>query len=401
MRILLLAQFYPPVIGGEERHVRNLAVELAGRGHDVHVATLDTGDAPVHDAGVTVHLLRNNGSRFPGLYSAAEQPLALPLPDPLTTRDLSALARDLRPDVVHAHNWIINSWIALPTASRTPLVYSLHDYSHVCPTKRLVFEGEPCSGPSVRKCFGCAREHYQGTRGTVIQAAVRGGRPWREHVVDVFAPVSSYVAAANRLEAQGLAWETVPNFVPDALLDADTSPRDPDLPEGGYLFFAGDLSAQKGVLTLLAAYRRLDEATRPALVLVGKPSVDLGALPAGAEVHQHWTHDRVVSGFQHALAACLPSEWPDPCPTTVLEAMALGAPLVTTDAGGIADMVEADVSALVARPGDEAHLAEQLTRIVADADLRRRLRESGRVRVRGFLASSVATQLERIYASLI
>jgi glycosyltransferase involved in cell wall biosynthesis len=39
MRILLLAQFFPPDIGGEERHVLNLANTLAARGHEVAVAT--------------------------------------------------------------------------------------------------------------------------------------------------------------------------------------------------------------------------------------------------------------------------------------------------------------------------------------------------------------------------
>ena len=45
----------------------------------------------------------------------------------------------MRPDVVHAHNWIINSYLPLAAARRLPLVYSLHDYSHVCPTKRLMY----------------------------------------------------------------------------------------------------------------------------------------------------------------------------------------------------------------------------------------------------------------------
>jgi hypothetical protein len=41
MRILLLSQFYPPVIGGEERHVRNLGAALAQRGHHVSVVYRD------------------------------------------------------------------------------------------------------------------------------------------------------------------------------------------------------------------------------------------------------------------------------------------------------------------------------------------------------------------------
>ena len=40
MRILMLSQFYPPVIGGEEQHVRNLGAALAARGHEVSLATL-------------------------------------------------------------------------------------------------------------------------------------------------------------------------------------------------------------------------------------------------------------------------------------------------------------------------------------------------------------------------
>ena len=94
MRVLLLAQFYPPVIGGEERHVRNLAVALGARGLDVHVATLGTDrGAPQQDPGVTVHVLDHVGSRLPGLYATADRPLALPVPDPLTTRDLARLVK--------------------------------------------------------------------------------------------------------------------------------------------------------------------------------------------------------------------------------------------------------------------------------------------------------------------
>lgn len=401
LTVLLLAQFYPPVIGGEERHVRNLAVALAGRGHDVHVATLDTGEAfgaPQSDAGVTVHVLDNLGRRVPALYPTADRPLALPLPDPLTTRALAQVVRQVQPDVVHAHNWIINSYLPLPAAGRLPLVYSLHDYSHVCPTKRLMYDDQPCSGPQVRKCFTCTSDHYGTGRGPLIQAAVRGGVAARRRRVDVFAPVSRFVRDANDLG--DARWEVVPNFVPDELLETAPRPRDRDLPTGDYVIFAGDLSAQKGVGTLLEAHAGLP-AGRPALVLVGRPDLSLPRLAADQHVHHRWDHERVVSGFQHSLAAALPSEWPDPCPTTVLEAMALGAPLVTTHQGGIADMVVADESALVVAPGDVTALRAALCRLGAEAPLRADLRAAGRSRVRRFLQSRVAADFERIYATLV
>ncbi len=397
----MLAQFYPPVIGGEERHVRNLSVELAARGHDVHVACFDIGRPPVVDPGVTVHLLSNVGAKVPALYPTADRPLALPLPDPVVTRGLSRLVSSVRPDVVHAHNWIINSYLPLPAARRLPLVYSLHDYSHVCPTKRLMYLDEGlCSGPGLRKCFTCTTDWYGAGRGPVIQSMVRTGRPIRNRVVDVFTPVSTFVGRANQLTEQGVRWQVVPNFVPDSLLSLSDVARDPALPSGDYLFFAGDLSEQKGVGTLLAAYARLDLATRPELLLVGRPAMDLSSLPGGARVEEKWDHERVVSGFAHARAAVLPSQWPDPCPTTVLEAMALEAPLVTTHMGGIADMVSDDESALVVPPGDVAATAAALARITTDDALGPRLAAQARGEVRRYLQSRVAADFEEIYVSL-
>jgi hypothetical protein len=54
VRVLHVSDFFPPVRGGLETHVDDLAAELADRGHDVHVATLTRGARPV-DPAVTVH----------------------------------------------------------------------------------------------------------------------------------------------------------------------------------------------------------------------------------------------------------------------------------------------------------------------------------------------------------
>lgn len=400
MRILLLAQFYPPVIGGEERHVRNLAVGLAAAGHDVHVGTLRTDplDGTLDtDAGVRVHRLDHLGDRLPFVYGAADRPLAFPFPDPLTTRDLARLARRVRPDVVHAHNWIVNSWVALPDSRRIPLVYSLHDYSHVCATKRLMFEESPCPGPAPARCLPCTRRHYGNLKGPAIYAAVQAGRPLRQRRVDLFTPVSHFVAEANRLDALGAPWTVVPNFVPDDLLGAEPT-RDPALPAEHFLFFAGDLTVEKGVTTLLAAYDRLP-ANRPDLLLVGRPHEPL-RLPKGARLEHSWPHERVLSGFRHCLAAVLPSEWPDPCPTTVIEALALGAPLVTTSEGGIADMVTDNESAVVVAAGNADALTAALDTVCTSPLLRARLAENGVRRAGAFVRSRVVAQLSHLYEGL-
>ena len=65
------------------------------------------------DPGVTVHTLHNVGVKVPALYPTADRPLALPVPDPLRRGRCPGWSREVRPDVVHAHNWIINSYLPL------------------------------------------------------------------------------------------------------------------------------------------------------------------------------------------------------------------------------------------------------------------------------------------------
>jgi glycosyltransferase involved in cell wall biosynthesis len=169
------------------------------------------------------------------------------------------------------------------------------------------------------------------------------------------------------------------------------------MPERDFLLFVGDLSNEKGVRTLLDAYQLLGSG-RPPLMLVGRLTPDTPTrLPDGAEVHLEWPHEDVQIAFRRCISAVLPSVWPDPCPTTVLEAMASGRPVVTTSVGGIGDMVVDGESGLLVPPGDELGLAAAIRRVLADGELRSRLGVGAQTKVRRFTASVVAEQLESVY----
>ena len=104
-----------------------------------------------------------------------------------------------------------------------------------------------------------------------------------------------------------------------------------------------------------------------------------------------------MAAFRHCLFAVLPSICLDACPTTVLEAMASGRPVVATTTGGIAMIVDGE-SGLLVPPGDEHNLAEAMARLLNDAGLRSRLAAGSQERVRQFTASAVAERLEGVYA---
>src|SRR5450759_5168807 len=107
MRILMLAQFYFPIIGGIERHVHDLSIELVTRGHDVTVVTLWHEGMPEFECtqGVRIYRIRGLLQRAAPLFSDKGRRLSPPFPDPEVLWTLRRIIVQERPDVVHAHNW--------------------------------------------------------------------------------------------------------------------------------------------------------------------------------------------------------------------------------------------------------------------------------------------------------
>lgn len=412
MRLLLLAQFFPPDIGGEERHVFNLANALAGRGHQVAVATQRLAGVPdqeVLPSGVRVYRFGTTAMRLPGIYST-DRPHHPPVPDPLGVGALRRIVKQERPEVIHAHNWIVNSALALKRRSADipfGLVLTLHDYSHVCATKRMMRRGSVCAGPGFPRCLLCATTHYGPAVGPVTALATSAMRPWKKVAIDHIVSVSHAVANGNHI-SPGPHSSVIPNFVSDSIVLSPASSHTQQVsrhslavvPHEGYLLFVGDLSRDKGLLTLLKAYEMLNVG-RPDLMLIGRRSQDTPTrLPEGVTLHEEWPHEHVLDALRNCTIAVLPSLWPDPCPTTVIEAMANGKPVITTSIGGMLDLIDNERSGLLVSPGNEQELAAAMIRLLSDDDLRAQLSAGALTKVHNFTVSAVITRLESIYAKV-
>jgi glycogen(starch) synthase len=193
-------------------------------------------------------------------------------------------------------------------------------------------------------------------------------------------------------------YDVIPNFIPDDLLRPvqDAAPRRPEL--GAPIVYIGDLSADKGVPVLLEAYRGL--ADPPPLVLAGRRTALMLDLPFGAVVRAELPHADVMALMRSSRFVVVPSVWPDPCPTVVLEAMAAACPVIAASSGGIVDMVEDGVTGLLVAPGDPAALRQAMTRILGMAEGGRALGDAGRVAVERFTARHVVPRIEAIYGEL-
>jgi glycogen(starch) synthase len=400
MRVLMASQFYPPVAGGQEEHVRNLARTLSSRGHPVEVATIATdgveetvmdGSVPVHRLGTTAQV---TARRMPRLYTDPGRPHAMPTADPHLRAGLARLLASRSFDVLHAHDWIVNSALGPANSRGVPLAVTLHDYSHVCATKRLMRGGEVCPGPELAACARCASAQYGPVVGPGVVAANLVARRARRRGVGAFIAVSSAVARDTGL-ATDHRCEVIPNFVPDELVLDEVSPA-----RDGPVVFVGDLSRDKGVDVLFQAYRGLHHP--PPLQLAGRVLPDTPRdRPENAVVLGPVSHDQAIELIRGAMLLVAPSIVPDCCPTVVLEAMAAGKPVVAATSGGIPDLVEDGRTGLLVPPGDPDALAGALARLISGPGLRASMGQRALGRVRSFTASAVVGRIEAVYERLV
>jgi glycosyltransferase involved in cell wall biosynthesis len=405
MRILMLSDMYPPIVGGLEQYVRRLSRELAARGHAVTVATLAHGTAPAfeRDGDVRLYRLRGAVHQATWLYGDAARIQAPPLPDPLLTRALWRVLAEEQPEIVHAHNWLVHSFLPLKRASGAKLVVTLHDFGLVCAKKSLYHQGGICTGPAPVKCLGCASAHYGPVRGAATIGGLALMAPLERAGVDLFLATGRRTAELNRLHRSSVRFEVVPNFVSDEParpVGHDQAGYLRRLPSEPYLLFVGALGRHKGVHVLLDAYRGLVDP--PPLVVIGASSTEASFdYPRGTTVLTDWPHAAVLRAWDRCLFGIVPSTWADPFPTVTLEAMAAGKAVVGTSAGGLVDMIDHGVTGLLVPPADAEALRAAMAYLIEEPATRSTMGEAARRKVRGFTAQAVVPRLEQAYRALL
>lgn len=405
MRIFEATDCYPPpLVGGRDLMVQLLSRELARRGHDVDVVTLagPRGPRTECDGAVRVHRLSGWSRILSSRYANPEKPFHPTLPDPGIVVALAKLLEQSRPQIVHAHSWLLYSLLPLLPSPETRLVVWAHDQGFICPKTTFHYRGGVCAGPRYTKCVACSSEQYGAPRAVGLTTGITVMKPWRRRV-DRYVANSYFTAKASAalLGRDAKAMEVIPPFVPDEAFRAAEGRRPGFVPpEGGYLMFAGALGQHKGLNVLLEAWAGL--RNRPPLVLAGIRRFDTPrSFPAGVLVAEDVPHEDVLRGWGHCLAAVVPSIWPEPFGVVALEAMAAGRPVVASAVGGLAEVVVDGTTGIHVPAGDVPALRNALECILADASLRARLGAAGRDRARGYSMDVVVAAWEEVFRDVI
>jgi glycosyltransferase involved in cell wall biosynthesis len=403
VRVLIVTDYYRPLIGGSIRSVELLARNLLASGHTVAILTSWQPRSPAEETldGVEVHRVRDLASRLRFLSEDPYKHNPPPFPDLEGAWRLRRVVKRFRPDIVHTYGWISHSMALGLLGMRVPLLLSARDYGNVCAVGTLVRKGELCSGPQFAKCLDCARERYGAAKGVAAVTGVYSAGPLLRRKTTRVHAVSRFVAGIvdRFLQVPGAPATVIPNFHEEDRVDPDPGVMSL-LPGEPFILFVGGFRKIKGIHELFAAYETL--SAPPPLVLVGTVTSDSPReFPEGSTVIEDVPHATVMAIWERALFGVLPSKAPEALGNVVHEAMSKGKAMIGTKPGGQEDMIEDGVTGLLVPGGDAEALAAAMRRLIADADLRGEIETRALQRSRAFTPEVVMPQIERLYAETI
>ncbi len=350
MKILIVSEDVPhPHLGGLGKHALNLAFELRRRGHEVDF--LGNADHPI-----AVHPEQAGPGRFFAEITGhargwKERQIGAftPWRTVLNGRRVAGaiLARAAGYDVVHYHGHL--PWLAGQIPAVVPFTQTRHDQGGDCMLKTRYRPGlGRCTLTDPAACAGCASPNPNLaqrllSRWSVQQMRRSTTRAYESHPV-IF--VSGFLQRAfSSVSGSGAQGEVVHNSVDSHAISDALAPvgagveRDRREVE---FFSAGAMLAYKGYGPLLAALARKTLPASIRLTLAGdgpllQPLREAHASPAIRFLG--WTgYSDVLRHMAEADAVIVPSDCDESCPTTVLEALALGKSVFALRRGGTPEL---------------------------------------------------------------
>lgn len=281
-------------------------------------------------------------------------------------QDVARLLRTERPQVVHVHNTFMVISPSIYSACQeagVPVVQTLHNFRLFCPAAFFYRDGhvcEDCADHSLLRGIqhACYRESRPTTAAVAMMLEFHRLRHTWERGVDIFIALNEF--ARSKFISLGLPAEKVcvkPNF-----LYSDPGERTAG---GRYAMFAGRLSPEKGVSTILAAWAQLK--TRIPLRIIGDgpllanlqaeaAKLDL----AGVHFEGRLNREQTIAAFKGASFMLFPSLWYENFPMVIAEAFACSTPVIGSRLGAMEVIVQDGRTGLHCGPGDAADLAAKV-----------------------------------------
>jgi glycosyltransferase involved in cell wall biosynthesis len=384
MKILLVHNFYQQR-GGEDVVFESEANMLKERGHEVVQYSIHNDD------------IEGWGKKAAaGLFTVY---------NPFAKAKLAKKLREFRPDIVHVHNFfpqLSPSIFYACSEAGIPVVMTLHNFRILCPTAFL-YHNELLRERSLKNsAFWTVmhRTYRSSLLGTLVVAGMVDFHKWIgtwNRKVDCFIALTAF--ARNKFIEGGISADRLlvkGNGLADPLRGAAI---DAEVRRGG--LYVGRLSQEKGIATLLSAWKDLDYPLR---VAGDGPLTEMCEASQNKQITYlgRLNQQQVYAEMRRASFLILPSVWYEMFPMTLVEAFANGLPVLASRLGGLQSLLDDGVTGLAFEVGNPTDLRAKVRWAVDNAD---RMREMG-TRARAVYEKSNTTEtnyanLMNIYANVL
>jgi glycosyltransferase involved in cell wall biosynthesis len=290
-------------------------------------------------------------------------------------KKVELLIKDTKPEGVFLHDiqhHLSPSILHVFKKCNLPVVLHLSDFFLVCPSYRLLSKGAICE-----KCRGgkfyhairerCFRDSWGRSAAAALVAYIHRAIKIYENNVDFFIAPSRFVM--DKYIDMGFDRDKIV-LIPQAISIDQLHPRPG---EGDYVLYFGVLEKWKGVATLIRAMQDVPGAK---LVIAGdgreKANLEEMAQREGignVEFVGYKAGDDLWEVVGRALFVVVPSEWYEVYGMVTYEAFANGKPVIGSNIGGTAELIDHGISGLLFEPGNVGDLSEKIKRLLADPGL--------------------------------
>lgn len=285
---------------------------------------------------------------------------------------IAKLVQDFNPSVAHGHNIYHHlSTSILPELQRhgVPVVLTLHDLKLACPAYTMLSNGRICEDCKGGVHNVLTKKCMKGSTllsGLILLEALytRAFGTYRNNVDAYVVPSQFYI---DKFVEWGFPREQfvyVPNYVEQETANSELS-------HGDYFVYAGRLSNEKGLPTLVEA-----AAQQKARLVVAGSGPEEAAVKAMAEQKGadhisfagYLNKQELAALVEGCRAVIVPSEWYENCPMSILEAFGKGKPVIGSDVGGISEMIDHEVDGIKFAMGSVAELTAAMETLSGKSD---------------------------------
>lgn len=296
--------------------------------------------------------------------------------------EMRRLLEQERPDVVHVHSLYPMFSPSVLVASRgagVPVVMTVHSHILTCPTAFHLYKGrvcEECLGGHEYRCVirNCRNNILESSAYALRSAAARRFRLFHDNVsvLIVMTPFGK-----EKLLQAGFRNDQI-MVVPNPARFDDTIAN---TSEGTYVAFAGRINPEKGVDILLAAAARMPDI----LFKIAGDGTVLPEMRARATNNVEFLgrlgSDELQAFYRRSRLLVVPSLWFEPFGMVVIEAMAVGVPVIASKIGGLPYLVDEGVTGALFEPGNPEDLMRQIRRLWEDPQLCNQMGKAGQLKV--------------------